>query len=63
MLSSKLETLRDMTEDSHIDPSSLTKVKDLGAGAFATGKCLWLFGEDSVSLASSGSLLLVITWR
>ena len=37
MLSSRLDTLRDMTEDSHIDPSSLLKVKDLGEGAFATG--------------------------
>ncbi|KAK9918987.1 hypothetical protein WJX75_008520 [Coccomyxa subellipsoidea] len=36
MLSSRLDTLRDMTEDSHIDPSSLLKVKDLGEGAFAT---------------------------
>ncbi len=42
MLSSKLDTLRDMTEESHVDPSSLAKVKELGAGAFATG---WLFGS------------------
>ncbi len=27
-----------MTEGSHVDPSSLTTVKDLGAGAFATGE-------------------------
>ncbi|CAL8471285.1 g10827 [Coccomyxa elongata] len=36
MLSNKLDTLRDMTVDSHIEPSSLTKVRDLGGGAFAT---------------------------
>jgi hypothetical protein len=37
MVSTKLHTLRDMTEDSYVDPSSLTTMKEIGAGAFATG--------------------------
>ena len=45
MLSSKLDTLRDMTLDTHIEPSSLTKVKDLGGGAFATGDRTWAYWD------------------
>jgi hypothetical protein len=37
MVSTKLHTLRDMIEDTHVDPSSLKIAKEIGAGAFATG--------------------------
>ncbi len=56
MLSNKLDTLRDMTVDSHIEPSSLTKVRDLGGGAFATGERTWAYW-DLVSCSMMQSFL------
>ena len=37
MLSTKLETLRDMSPENYIDPAHLTKIKTIGGGSFATG--------------------------
>ena len=37
MLTTKLETLRDMSPDNYIEPTCLTKIKDIGGGTFATG--------------------------
>ena len=37
MLSTKLETLRDMSHENYIEPSQLTKIKTIGGGAFASG--------------------------
>lgn len=37
MVSTKLPTLRDMIENTHVDPSSFEIAEEIGAGAFATG--------------------------
>jgi hypothetical protein len=38
LLTSRLDTLRDMCSENYIPPDALTKVKDCGGGAFATGE-------------------------
>ena len=48
-LATKLETLRDMTQNNLIEPDSLKTVKQLGEGAFATG-------DNSTSSASCAKL-------
>jgi hypothetical protein len=40
-LSDGFNTLRDMTEGNHIESFQLEKVKEVGAGAFATGAYLY----------------------
>ena len=44
LLTSRLDTLRDMCSENYIPPEALTKVRDCGGGAFATGaSCIRAF--------------------
>lgn len=42
-------TLRDMNTDAYIDPSCLTKIKEIGEGAYATVHQAW-YAKDAYQL-------------